>query len=94
VHYLAANTMAFITANVFNFLAGHYLIFNKKSKLKKLFHTYVAVLLISVVGLLINNGALYVSVDFAALHLYMGKVLATLTAFLWNFGARKRWVYV
>ncbi|MEJ2008459.1 MAG: GtrA family protein [Acidobacteriota bacterium] len=93
VYYLIANTIAFMSANIFNFLAGHYFVFNKRSRMTNLFHTYAAVLFISIVGLLINNGTLFVAVDLIATDLFAGKVLATIIAFLWNFGARKRWVY-
>jgi putative flippase GtrA len=93
IHYIIANTIAFISANIFNFLVGHYLVFGKNSKLTNFFHTYIAVLFISVVGLLINDGVMFISVDLIALCIYAGKILATVIAFLWNFGARKRWVY-
>lgn len=93
IHYIIANTAAFISANIFNFLAAHYFVFNKKSKFNNFFHTYTAVLLISILGLLINDGTMFISVDIMTLHIFEGKVLATLIAFVWNFGARKRWVY-
>jgi len=93
IHYIIANTIAFMSANIFNFLAGHYLVFSKSSKLRTFFSTYLAVLLISLVGLLLNNGVMFISVDLITLHIYIGKILATIIAFIWNFGARKRWVY-
>jgi putative flippase GtrA len=93
MHYIIANTIAFVSANILNFLAGHYFVFDKNSKLRSFFNAYMAVLFISLVGLLINNGIMFISVDLIALRIYEGKILATVIAFLWNFGARKRWVY-
>ena len=94
VNYLVANTIAFLSANIFNFLAGHYIVFNKRSRLKNFLNTYLAVLGISVGGLIINDFTLFVSVEILSSPLILGKVFATIIAFLWNFGARKKWIYV
>jgi putative flippase GtrA len=93
LYYILANTISFITANVFNFLAGHYLVFGKRTRLQSMVHSYIAVLSISAAGLLLNNAAMYVAVEWIKASLLVAKVAATVIVLLWNFGARKRWVY-
>ena len=93
IHYLIGNTIAFMSANIFNFLAGHYLVFNKNSRFTNVFYTYLGVFVISVIGLLINDGVMFISVDLILLPIFAGKIMATITGFFWNFSARKHWIY-
>ncbi len=93
LYYIIANTIAFLVANVFNFFAAHYFVFGKKSRFSNLYHIYTFILIISTVGLLLNDAILYIAVDFMSLSLLFSKVLATALVLIWNFSARKRWVY-
>jgi putative flippase GtrA len=94
LYYIAANTVSFMIANVFNFFAGHYWVFHGSRESGGIFQSYVGVLAISVAGLVINDAVMYVAVDHVALSVLFAKVLATIIVLFWNFGARKRWVYV
>lgn len=93
IHYIIANSLSFIIANAFNFIAGHYFVFRKQARFNNLFQSYIAVLAISIFGLLLNDFALFVGVDLLGLDIIPAKVLATIIVLLWNFGARKRLVY-
>lgn len=94
LYYIAANTVSFMIANVFNFFAGHYWVFHGSRQSNGIFRIYAAVLAISIAGLLINDAVMYVAVDHVALSVLPAKVLATIIVLFWNFGARKRWVYM
>ena len=94
IHYILANTISFVFANLFNFLAGHYFVFGRKSRYASILYNYLAVLGISAGGLILNDLSLYVNVDFLKIPLFPSKCAATAVVLIWNFGARKRWVYL
>jgi len=93
IHYIVSNSASFLIANAFNFIAGHYFVFNKRARFDNLFRSYIAVLGISVLGLLLNDAVLFVGVEIIRLPIVPSKILATITVLLWNFAARKRLVY-
>jgi putative flippase GtrA len=93
IHYIIANSLSFTIANAFNFIVGHYFVFSKTTRFNNLFQSYVAVLGISLFGLLLNDVILFIGVDIIRLDVMPAKILATIIVLLWNFGARKRLVY-
>jgi putative flippase GtrA len=87
VHYLAAATCGFIAATIFNY------IFNKKWTFKdnssRYIRQYAIFLIISIVGLGINNGVLYIGVEIFGIYYIFTKIVATLLVALWNFFMNK-----
>ena len=51
------------------------------------------VLLVSLIGLGINDQILKLSVETFGLEEMIGKVIATGVTFVWNFSARQFWIY-
>jgi putative flippase GtrA len=90
---LVANTIGFIVANVANFLLAHRWVFRAPFTRAAIFASYLPVLGVSVVGLVINNLIVWLLVAQLALALLIGKVVAALAAFIWNFLARAKWIY-
>jgi putative flippase GtrA len=90
---LLANTFGFAIANLFNFLAAHRWVFDARFDRTDLTSLYLQVLAVSVVGLAINNAIIWVLVGQLAWALIAGKIIATGVGLLWNFAARKYWVY-
>ena len=90
---LAANTIGFVVANVFNFLLAHGWVFGARFERKRFVPVYTAVLTVSLVGLLVNNAVVWILVGLAGMALLPGKVIATLAGLGWNFTARKFWIY-
>lgn len=90
---LVANTIGFLIANTVNFCMAHRWVFGFAWTKEKLLSTYFAVLGVSVVGLMINNMVVWVSVGVVGVTLLFGKVLAAAIVMLWNFLARLFWVY-
>jgi putative flippase GtrA len=93
VHYIVANTLSFLIANCINFAVGHFYVFGQRTSRRGLFATYLAVLAISLIGLLLNDGVMVICVDWLMLSIVSSKILATLVGLLWNFLARKTFVY-
>jgi putative flippase GtrA len=90
---LAANTIGFIVANVFNFLLAHGWVFGARFDRKRFVPAYAAVLTVSLVGLLVNNAVVWILVGLVGMGLLPGKIIATLAGLGWNFTARKSWIY-
>lgn len=90
---LLANTLGFAIANVANFLLAHRWVFGQAFEVRTLWRAYVAVFGLSVGGLLINDAIVWLWAGVMALPLLPGKVIATLVALVWNYAARRLWIY-
>lgn len=90
---LVANTIGFVTANIFNFVVAHRWVFGGSWGGGGVFRSYVSVLAISTVGLVLNNLVVWLMVGLAAMPLLFGKVVATGLVMAWNFVARLVWTY-
>ena len=90
---LAANTLAFLTANALNFWLGHVWVFERPLRGPGLARQYLAVLGVSVVGLALNDALVWGGVAIAGAGIVVSKIIATGVVMLWNFTARSLWIY-
>jgi putative flippase GtrA len=93
LHLLLANSIGFLVANVANFLLAHRWVFQSDVPSSQSVHTYMAVLLVSLVGLALSNLVVWMSISLWDAHFLIGKFLAASIGLIWNFGARKIWIY-
>ncbi len=93
LHLLLANSIGFLVANVANFLLAHRWVFQSDVPSSQSVSTYMAVLLVSLVGLALSNLVVWVSISLWNAHFLIGKFLAASIGLIWNFGARKVWIY-
>lgn len=93
LHYLWANTLGFLIANAFNFLAGHRYVFKRPWHLADMARAYPAVLSVSVIGLILSNVLMYVFIEQMAMDLIPAKIVTTALVLIWNFSARLRFIY-
>jgi len=91
MHVVAANTIAFLVANAANFVMGHVWVFQRPLGTATL-QTYSKVLLVSIVGLVLNDAVVWFSV-LLGLSLVPSKIIATLAGLIWNYIARIWWIY-
>ena len=91
MHYLIAATISFVLATLINYLLCLRYVFRggRHARHKEVVYIYLA----SLVGLLINNASLYVLFEWVGLQIIIAKVLATGSAFIWNFSARHYWIF-
>lgn len=92
LNYLAVSTVGFITATLVNYLLSIRHVFEsgvRFSKKKELFFVYA----VSVIALSVNQTVLFVMVDLVKGELMFSKVVATGSVFLWNYYARKNYVF-
>jgi putative flippase GtrA len=90
---LAANTLAFLIANIANFWMGHVWVFGRSLRAPGLGRQYAGVLAVSLVGVAINDAVVWAGVVLLGVALIVAKVIATLVAMVWNYAARSLWIY-
>jgi putative flippase GtrA len=90
---LAANTLAFLAANAVNFWLGHVWVFERSFGGPAMARQYAGVLVISVVGLGLNDALVWGGVEIAGAPLVASKIIATGVVMFWNYMARALWVY-
>ena len=95
--YLLATVLAFLVSTTVNWLLGRTFTFRQSAYTEKRGKEALLVFLVSGIGLLFNLllMALFVEVFGLNTHLLktVAKILSTGIVFLWNFCARKFWIY-
>ena len=95
VNYLVSATVGFTVSVIFNYLASMRFVFTHKEGMSRR-REFVIFVVLSVIGLLINNGLMWAGVelvawpDWIAKHAYLiVKIFATAVVMVWNFVTRK-----
>ena len=88
INYLISATVAFTAAVIFNYLASMRYVFTHKEELSRR-KEFIIFVVLSVIGLLINNGCMWLGVELFAIDYRITKVVATAIVVLWNFITRK-----
>ena len=83
-----ANTLSFVISVIYNYTASVKWVFdvNKEKSEKKQFITFI---IFSVIGLLINDLIMWISVDQLNIYYLLAKIIATLIVMVFNFVSRK-----
>ena len=83
-----ANTLSFVISVIYNYTASVKWVFdvNKEKSAKKQFITFI---IFSVIGLLINDLIMWISVDHLNIYYLLAKIIATLIVMVFNFVSRK-----
>lgn len=91
-NYFVATTLSFIIAVVFNWLVSRYFVFSgsRFNPLKE----FTLVAIASIVGLGIQLGVVYVSVEMLMLIPILGKAISICFSFFWNYWFRAKYVFV
>ncbi|MDZ7798481.1 MAG: GtrA family protein [Patescibacteria group bacterium] len=91
--YLAA-TISFILAVINNFVLNKYWTFkDKKAYLAKSHVQFFQFIFVSVIGLLINLGLMYLLIEYFGFWYNWAKLGAIIVVLFWNFFANKFWTF-
>ena len=93
MHYLVANSIGFVIANVAQFLVAHGWVFRRPYEWSRLPLIYVATFAISALGLALSNGIVYAGIEWAGVGLAASKVVASGVVLVSNFALRRLTVY-
>ena len=88
INYLISATIGFAVAVVFNYCASMRFVFEHKEDMSRR-KEFVIFVVLSVIGLLINNGCMWAGVELLGIHYLIVKIGATVIVALWNFITRK-----
>ena len=85
---IISNVLGFTVSVIYNYIASIRWVFdvNKDNDQKKQFIIFIT---LSIIGLIINTGIVYVCVDIIKLYSLIGKVIATAIVMVFNFITRK-----
>lgn len=85
---LISNTLSFIIATVYNYIASVRWVFNvDENKDKK--KTFVTFIIFSVIGLILNDLIMWFTIDMFKIYYMIGKLIATCFVMIFNFITRK-----
>lgn len=88
INYLISATLAFIAAVIFNYIVSMSYVFTHKQDMSRQ-REFIIFVILSVIGLLINNATMYAGVEFFGIHYLITKIFATVIVAIWNFFTRK-----
>ncbi len=85
---LVSNTLSFCISVIYNYIASVNWVFdvNKEKNAKKQFVIFI---IFSVLGLLLNNFIMWITIDFLDIYYLLAKVIATVIVMIFNFVTRK-----
>ena len=91
INYLVSATISFIASVVFNYVASMRYVFTHKEGMSKT-REFVIFVVLSVIGLGINNGLMYLGTSVISIPYFITKFGATAVVMVWNFVTRKKFL--
>ena len=91
-HWFTSATIGFLLATAFNYALSVYFVFTSGVRFARR-HEIALVFLVSSVGLMMNQLALWIGFEKLQIDVYLAKVCATGSVFFWNFGARRYFIF-
>ena len=86
IYYLISSTLSFIISLIVNYILSIYWVFDVK---KRNFKELILFVILSVIGLLINQIILYIGSDLLNIYYLICKIGATILVMIYNFITRK-----
>ena len=91
-NYLVSTGLAYLRSTICHYIATNYLVFESGARYDKK-KEFSLVLMVSTMGLLFNLILMRIFVGNFALNSMVSKVLASCIVVVWNYIARKKWIY-
>ncbi len=88
VPYLISTTVSFIISVVFNYFASMRFVFKRKDDMSRR-REFIIFVILSVIGLVINDVFMWLMVDFLFIDYRISKIVVTFIVAVWNFVTRK-----
>ncbi len=93
LHYLLAAAVAFLLGLTANFILSKLFVFTKDPRRGGRAGEFAAYGLIGLAGLGITELVMYLCTSVFGIYFMLSKIISTVLVFLWNFGARKFFLY-
>lgn len=88
VPYLISTTVSFIIYVIFNYFASMRFVFKRKDDMSRR-REFIIFVVLSVIGLVINDVFMWLMVDFLFIDYRISKIVVTFIVAVWNFVTRK-----
>lgn len=88
IYYLLSSLLSFVIALIFNYILSMKYVFINKKEIGRS-KEFIIFVVLSVIGLLINELIMWIGVDFAKIHYMLTKIIATAIVMIWNFVSKK-----
>ncbi len=88
VPYLISTTVSFIVSVIFNYFASMRFVFKRKDDMSRK-REFIIFVVLSVIGLVINDVFMWLMVDFLYIDYRISKIVVTFIVAVWNFVTRK-----
>lgn len=88
VPYLISTTVSFIISVIFNYFASMRFVFKRKDDMSRR-REFIIFVVLSVIGLAINDVFMWLMVDFLFIDYRISKIVVTFIVAVWNFVTRK-----
>lgn len=88
VPYLISTTVSFIISVIFNYFASMRFVFKHKDDMSRR-REFIIFVVLSVIGLVINDVFMWLMVDFLFIDYRISKIVVTFIVAVWNFVTRK-----
>lgn len=88
INYLISTTISFIISVIFNYMMSIYWVF-EVDKNKKKSTVFSAFIILSIIGLLLNDLFMWIFVDTFFINYMIAKIIATFLVMVYNFITRK-----
>jgi len=87
IHYLISSIISFIVSLIFNYILSIKWVFDVTKK--QTYKEVIIFVILSVIGLGINQLVMYIGVDKLTIHYMLVKIISTFIVMVWNFVTRK-----
>lgn len=88
MYYLISSAISFTVSVVFNYICSMKFVFTRRDDISKK-KEFIVFLILSIVGLLINQAMMWIMVDKLLIYYMISKIIVTGIVIIWNFISRK-----
>lgn len=93
MNYMIAAAIAFIAGLAANYILSTCFVFSESEQVKNKAKEFIAYAVIGVIGLGFTEIIMYLLTDICKLYFMFSKVFAAAAVLIWNFAARKKFLY-
>lgn len=91
INYLISATISFTVSVIFNYIASMRYVFTHKEGMSRR-REFIIFVVLSIIGLLINNGLMWLGTGLLGISYLITKIVATAAVMCWNFITRKKFL--
>lgn len=93
VNWFWSAMTSFVLATLLNYVLSIQFVFQSGARFSRKHHEVALVFLVSLIGLTINQGVLWICIDNVHIEPLLAKVVGTGIVFFWNYFARRHFVF-